>query len=166
MSTLVKLLTPNLIAARALNLAQPLLALALRLYVGWQFLKAGWLKVTSWEQTLWLFENEYRTPLLSPTAAAVLGALGELAFPALLFVGLFSRLGAIGLFVVNGMAVVSYAHVLLTEGFEAALGQHVLWGVMLLTLAVYGPGKLSLDYLLLRSRTTSGGSRDAASVAI
>ena len=159
MSTLVKLLTPNLVAARALNLAQPLLALALRLYVGWQFFKAGWLKITTWEQTLWLFENEYRTPLLPPMAAAVLGTLGELAFPVLLFVGLFSRLGAIGLFVVNGMAVVSYGHVLLTEGFEAAIGQHVLWGVMLLTIAVYGPGKLSLDYLLLRSRAPPPAAR-------
>lgn len=166
MSALVKLFTPNLMAARALNLAQPLLALGLRLYVGWQFFKAGWLKVTAWDQTLWLFENEYRTPLLSPATAAVLGTLGELAFPVLLFVGLFSRLGAIGLFAVNGMAVVSYAHVLLTDGYEAALGQHVLWGVMLLTLAIYGPGKLSLDYLLLRSRAASGGPRDTAAVAI
>jgi putative oxidoreductase len=166
MSTLVKLLTPNLVAARMLNVAQPLLALALRWYVGWQFFKAGWLKVTGWEQTVWLFENEYRTPLLSPTAAAILGSLGELAFPVLLFIGLFSRLSALGLFVVNGMAVVSYAHVLLTEGFEAALGQHVLWGVILLTLAVYGPGKLSLDYLLLRSRSESGSARGTVSVAI
>lgn len=166
MSAFAKLLTPNLVAARALNLAQPLLALGLRLYVGWQFFKAGWLKVTGWEQTLWLFENEYRTPLLPPAAAAVLGTLGELAFPVLLFVGLFSRLSALGLSVVNGMAVVSYAHVLLTEGFEAALGQHVLWGVLLLTTAVYGPGKLSLDYLLLRSRPAPGGSRDATTVAI
>jgi uncharacterized membrane protein YphA (DoxX/SURF4 family) len=36
------------------------------------------------------------------------------------------------------------------EGSEAALGQHVLWGFMLLTIAVYGPGKISLDYLLGR----------------
>jgi putative oxidoreductase len=46
------------------------------------------------------------------------------------------------------MAVVSYAHVLLTPGFEAALGQHYLWGTVLAMLAVYGPGKLSLDHWL------------------
>jgi hypothetical protein len=34
---------------------------------------------------------------------------------------------AIGLFAVNAMAVNSYANVLLAEGYEAALGQHVLW---------------------------------------
>jgi putative oxidoreductase len=43
------------------------------------------------------------------------------------------------------MAVVAYAHVLLAPGFEAALGQHYLWGFMLVILAVYGPGRLSLD---------------------
>ncbi|MCI0432146.1 MAG: DoxX family protein [Gemmatimonadetes bacterium] len=166
MSFLNALLAPNLAIARALNLTQPLFALALRLYVGWQFFKAGWLKVTAWDTTLWLFENEYRTPLLPPAVAAVLGTIGELAFPLLLFVGLLSRLGALGLSAVNAMAVVSYAHFLLAEGSEAALGQHALWGVMLLTLAVYGPGKISLDYLLSRPRGAAGATRDATPVAI
>jgi uncharacterized membrane protein YphA (DoxX/SURF4 family) len=35
--------------------------------------------------------------------------------------------------------------VLLTEGFEAALGQHYLWGFMLLVLVVFGPGRWALD---------------------
>jgi putative oxidoreductase len=150
MSALTTLLNPSRFAARMLNTMQPLFALALRFYVGFQFFKSGWLKVTTWDTTLWLFENEYRTPLLPPTAAAILGVVGELAFPILLFVGFASRLGALALFAVNAVAVVSYAHVLLAEGFEAAFGQHVLWGFMLLTIAVYGPGKLSLDYLLSR----------------
>ena len=50
------------------------------------------------------------------------------------------------------MAVISYRQVLLAEGYEAALGQHVPWGSLLLFLIIYGPGKLSLDYLLNRSR--------------
>jgi putative oxidoreductase len=49
------------------------------------------------------------------------------------------------LFAVNLMAVVSYAHVLLAEGFEAALGDHVLWGFMLLVLVFFGSGRISLD---------------------
>jgi uncharacterized membrane protein YphA (DoxX/SURF4 family) len=48
------------------------------------------------------------------------------------------------------MAVISYAHVLLAEGFEAALAQHVLWGLMLVVLAVYGQGALALDRLWTR----------------
>lgn len=156
MSALTRLLTPELLAARALDRLQSLFALGLRWYVAWQFLKSGWIKVTSWDTTVWLFENEYRTPLLPPLAAAVMGVFGELFFPALLLVGLASRLGALGLSAVNVVAVVSYAHVLLTDGNEAAFGQHVLWGVMLLTIAIYGPGKASLDYWITRSQAVSG----------
>lgn len=166
MSVLTKLLAPNLLAARAMNLAQPLFALLLRWYVSWQFLKSGWLKLTSWDTTLWLFENEYRTPLLPPMIAAVLGVFGELVFPILLIVGFAGRLGAIGLFAVNALAVVSYAHVLLMEGMEAAFAQHVLWGFMLLSLAVYGPGKLSLDHVLGRPRPTPGGGSHTAMATI
>jgi putative oxidoreductase len=80
----------------------------------------------------------------------VVGTFGELFFPVLLILGLFGRLGALGTFAVNAMAVISYAHVLLTEGFEAAIGQHILWGTLLLGLTVFGPGKISLDYWLER----------------
>ena len=133
------------VSARLLSLLQTPFALATRWYVSWQFLKSGYLKVTSWETTLGLFRDEYHVPLLPPTLAAVVGSFGELFFPALLVLGLTGRIGALGLFAVNAMAVISYAHVLLSEGFEAALGQHILWGFMLVTLAVYGPGAWSLD---------------------
>ena len=152
MSVLDKIYVPDAYAARFLNPLQSLFALGARLYVSWQFLKSGYLKFTSWDTTLYLFENEYHTPVLSPHVAAVAGTFGELFFPALLVVGFASRLSAIGLFAVNAMAVVSYSAVLLAEGSEAALGQHIFWGTLLLFLMVYGPGKFSLDYLLRRSR--------------
>lgn len=142
-------------SARALNTLQTPVALAVRLWVSWQFLISGYLKVTSWDNTLFLFENEYRVPLLPSHLAAVVGTTGELAFPVLLILGFAGRLSALGLFAVNAMAVVSYAHVLLSEGFEAALAQHVLWGFMLIVIAVYGPGKASLDYLMSRRRGVS-----------
>ena len=84
-------------------------------------------------------------PVLPPDVAAVAGTFGELFFPALLFLGLFGRAGAIGAFFVNAMAVISYRQVLLAEGSEAALGQHILWGFMLLVLIVVGPGRITLD---------------------
>jgi putative oxidoreductase len=143
---------PSTLAARVLNPLQPLYALAARLYVSWQFLKAGYLKITTWDSTLYLFANEYHTPWLSPHDAAVAGTFGELFFPTLLVLGFMGRLSAIGLSVVNAMAVVSYAQVLLAEGSEAALGQHILWGTLLLFLVIYGPSKLSLDYLMNRAR--------------
>jgi putative oxidoreductase len=140
--------------ARGLTTLQPLFALATRLYVSWVFLKSGWLKVSSWDVTLSLFRDEYHVPLLPPALAAVAGTFGELFFPILLILGLAGRISALGLFAVNAMAVISYAHVLFSEGFEAAIGQHYLWGFMLLALAIYGPGALSVDRLVA-SRTGS-----------
>lgn len=142
--------------ARGLNLLQPLLALGVRFWVGIQFWKSGFLKLQSWESTLYLFREEYRVPVLPPELAAVVGTFGELFFPVLLFLGLFGRLGALGMSAVNIMAVVSYAHVLLSPGFEGALAQHVLWGFMLLVLIVYGPGRFSLDHLLFNRRDAAG----------
>jgi putative oxidoreductase len=141
------LLQANRYAEIATRPFQSLLLLVTRVYVAWQFLKSGWLKITDWETTLFLFEEEYHTPLLSPTIAAIAGTAGELVFPALLIVGLLGRYAAAGLFAVNAVAVVSYAHVLLTDGFEAALGQHYLWGFMLLVLVVFGPGRWAVDSL-------------------
>lgn len=155
MSLLDNVLSPNFFAARVLNPLQPIVALAARLYVSWQFLKSGYLKVSSWDATLYLFKNEYHTPVLSPHVAAVAGTFGELFFPSLLVVGFASRIGAIGLFAVNAMAVISYSQVLLAEGSEAALGQHILWGTILIFLCFYGPGKLSADYLLNKDKPYS-----------
>ena len=144
------LVSINQRAAVALEPVQSLFLAALRVYVSWQFLKSGWLKLQDWETTRFLFEEEYRVPLLAPSAAAVLGTAGELVFPLLLIVGLLGRFAALGLFAVNALAVVSYAHVLMSDGFEAALGQHYLWGLMLLTVLVFGPGKWSVDRILNR----------------
>lgn len=128
-----------------LDLLQPLFLLATRWYVSWQFLKSGYLKFSSWETTLGLFETEYHVPVLPPHLAAVVGTFGELFFPVLLVLGLGGRIGALGLSAVNAMAVISYAHVLLSDGFEAALGQHVLWGFMLAVLVFFGNGSLGVD---------------------
>ncbi len=136
--------------ARGLDHLRSPLLLFTRLWVSWQFLKSGWLKVSDWESTLELFRSEYQVPVLPPTLAAITGAFGELFFPLLLVLGLFSRVGALGLFAVNLMAVVSYWHVLGQEGFEAALAQHVLWGFMLLVLVTFGAGAISLDRPLER----------------
>lgn len=140
--------------ATFLDLFQSLMLLWARIYVSWQFTKSGWLKLTSWDSTVSLFQDEYRVPLLPPVLAAIAGTAGELFFPVLLYLGLFSRIGATGLFAVNLLAVISYAHVLLAEGFEAALGDHVLWGFMLLVLMFFGPGRISLDHHLEKGLAT------------
>ena len=154
MATFSRILAPDACAAHMLNPLQSLFALGARVYVCWQFLKSGYLKITTWDTTLYLFDNEYHTPVLSPHVAAVAGTFGELFFPTLLIIGLAGRLSAIGLFCVNAMAVISYSQVLLAEGSEAALGQHILWGSLLLFLIVFGPGRISVDYLATRRRDT------------
>ena len=150
MNLLLNLTALHAAFGRFLDHFRSLLLLATRFYVGWQFWKSGWLKVSSWSSTLDLFRTEYHVPVLPPEIAAVTGASGEIFFPALLFVGLFGRAGALGASFVNVMAVISYRQVLLAEGSEAALAQHVLWGFMLLVLTVFGPGGISLDTLLQR----------------
>jgi putative oxidoreductase len=135
---------------RDLDRLGPWLLLGTRLWVSWVFLKSGWLKLTTWDSTLELFRYEYQVPLLSPGMAAMAATFGELVFPALLVLGLFTRVAALGLFAVNVMAVVSYWHVLGAEGAEAGLGQHILWGYMLAVSVIFGSGAYAVDALLER----------------
>jgi putative oxidoreductase len=135
---------------RLLDKLQPVALLAARLYIADVFWKSGWLKFSNWDSTLDLFRTEYHVPVLPPDLAAVAGTFGELFFPVLLVLGLFGRLGALGTFAVNAMAVISYSHVLFQEGFEAAIGQHILWGTLLIGLSVFGPGRISVDAWLQR----------------
>jgi putative oxidoreductase len=119
------------------------LDLAIRLYVAQVFFRSGLLKIGNWDGTLYLFENEYRVPLLPPEAAAWLGTFAELFFPVFLAVGLAARFAAAALFVFNIVAVVSFWHVLGEN--QAALNSHWYWAVLLLVTLLHGPGKLSLD---------------------
>jgi putative oxidoreductase len=126
--------------ARVLDTLAPLYLLAARLYVAKVFMLSGWLKFSRWDATLALFENEYHVPVLAPQVAAVMATIGELGFSTLLIAGLGSRAAALGLFAVNAVAVVSY------PGLSAAgLKDHILWGALLLVVAIYGPGRLSID---------------------
>ncbi len=126
--------------SRALQALQPLAALLARLYVAQVFFLSGLTKLRDWDITLALFTDEYQVPLLSPALAAVLGTAGELVLPVLLVLGLGARFAALGLSVVNAVAVLSLAEIA-----PAALQQHILWGVLLAGLAVYGPARWSLD---------------------
>jgi len=134
----------------ALDLARPAAALAARLYLAQVFFLAGLTKLRDWETTLLLFTEEYRVPLLSPSVAAVAGTTGEILLPVLLLLGLAGRFAALGLFVVNAVAVIS-----LSEIAPAALQQHITWGVLLAALALYGLGKWSLDCAWIHPRLTA-----------
>ncbi|MFM5753688.1 DoxX family protein [Aeromonas veronii] len=116
-----------------------------RLWVASVFFTSGWLKLTVWDSTLYLFESEYQVPLLPWLWAAYLGTATELLLPLFLLAGLFTRPAALLLFGFNIMAVISYP-TLWAGGFY----DHQLWGWMLLTLIIWGGGVLSLDYWLTR----------------
>ena len=120
-------------------------ALLARLYVAQVFFLSGLTKIRDWVTTVSLFTDEYKVPYLSPELAAMLGTAGELVLPVLLVFGLMGRFAALGLFVVNAIAVIS-----LSEIAPAALQQHITWGVLLALLAIYGCGKWALDHWLIK----------------
>lgn len=122
---------------------QPLALLGARLLVAQAFFASGLTKIRDWDTTLLLFEDEYQVPLLAPELAAWLGTGGELVLPVLLALGLAGRFAAAGLSVVNVVAVLSLATIA-----PAALMQHQLWGVLLLLVVLWGPGRWSVDALL------------------
>lgn len=130
-----------------LNAAQPLAALAARIYLAQVFFLSGLTKIRDWETTLLLFTEEYKVPLLSPQLAAISGTAGELVLPVLLLIGLAGRFSALGLSVVNVVAVLSLADIA-----PAALQQHITWGVLLAALAVYGVGRWSVDALWIQPK--------------
>ena len=128
-----------------LDALQPLAVLLARAYVAEAFFRSGLTKLRDWDITLALFQDEYHVPLLPPDVAAVMGTGGELVLPVLLLLGLGGRFGALGLSVMNVVAVLSLAEIA-----PAALQQHITWGVLLAGVAVFGNGRWSLDSWLLQ----------------
>lgn len=125
-----------------INLLQPLASLAARIYVGWVFFASGLTKLRDWESTLFLFEEEYAVPFINFEVAAWLGTVGELVLPVLLILGLGSRFAAVGLTVVNIVAVVSLEAIA-----PAAYTLHIVWGLLLAHIVLWGPSIISIDKL-------------------
>ena len=143
--TIHPILKPYALLVRGLDALQPLAALLARLYLAQVFFLAGLTKLRDWDITLALFQDEYHVPLLPPAWAAVMGTAGEVGLPVLLVLGLGGRIPALGLLVVNAVAVLS-----LSEISSEALQGHVFWGSLLVALAVYGNGCWTLDGLCAR----------------
>lgn len=119
----------------------PVFDLGLRLFLANVFLKSGLTKIKTWDSTLYLFSDVYQVPLLNPEVAAWLATGAELVLPVLLVLGLFGRFAAAGLFILNGVAVISYY----SELSETGLNQHLYWGMLLAVLLVISRGAWSVD---------------------
>ncbi len=122
---------------------EPVALLIARFYVAWVFFASGLTKLRDWDSTLFLFEEEYSVPLLPYELAAYLGTAAELILPVLLVAGVASRFSALGLFVVNIVAVIS-----LEDIAAAAYVQHVLWGTLLAQVVIFSGGRFALDRLI------------------
>jgi len=122
------------------QLLAPWLLLIFRAILAYSFVKAGYLKLSNWAGTLYLFEYEYQVPILSFELAAYLGTAVEIIIPIALIIGSYTRLSAAILFAFNAIAVYSYP-VLWEQGFY----DHRYWAAMLAALVVWGAGKYSFD---------------------
>ena len=124
------------------------IALFARFAVGLAFWNSGRTKGEGWnifdvtDSAVFLFENEYKLPLIPPLLAAHLAALAEHILPLMLWLGLGTRFAALGLL---GMTAVIQIFV-----YPNAYALHALWAAVLLYLAKHGPGTISADHLLKR----------------
>jgi putative oxidoreductase len=118
--------------------------LLFRLGVASVFLRAGLVKVSSWETTVALFRDEYRVPVLPPELAAMLATTFELLCPTMLIAGLGTGLATLPLL---GMIATIQLFV-----YPSAWSEHLVWGSMLLFLLARGPGVVSVDHLIALAR--------------
>lgn len=89
-----------------------------------------------------LFQDEYRLPLIAPYAAALMSAVAEHVFSALLLLGFGTRLSASALL---GMTLVIEIFV-----YPDAYPTHGTWAALLLVLIAQGPGVISIDHWMAR----------------
>ena len=106
----------------------------------------GFLKLSDVAVTLFTDEfmihlpgGPYHYP--APTVMAFLSGCGEITFPVLLVLGLFTRFAALGLL---GMTVI--VELTVTDGWPV----HITWAAMALGIMAWGPGRISLDHLVRR----------------
>jgi len=96
----------------------------------------GWPKLS--DSALFLFQEEYKLPLLPPEFAALAAASAEHLFPVLILLGLATRLSAAALLVMT-LTIQIFV-------YPAAYPVHGVWAAVLLFLMAKGAGVVSLDH--------------------
>ena len=109
------------------------------------FWLSGRTKMDGWQikdTAIFLFQEEYKVPLISPWLGAHLAALAEHTFPILLVLGLATRFSAFALLIMTlVIQIFVYPHAWPTHG---------TWAVCFVLLMARGPGPVSLDHLIKR----------------
>ncbi len=124
-----------------------LVALITRISIAAVFWQSGQTKLDGWQisaSAIELFRNEYKLPLLDPTLGAHLAVIAEHVFPALLVVGLATRLSALALLL---MTLIIQIFV-----YPDAWATHGTWAACFLILMRRGAGEVSLDHLIAQRR--------------
>lgn len=136
----------RLAALAARLLPDAVLLLVARLGIAAVFFQSGRTKVegllTITDSTYYLFETDYKLPLVPPHIAAHMATYSEHLFPILLVLGLGSRFAALALL---GMTTVIEVFV-----YPDAWATHLSWAGLLLPIIAKGGGAFSLDRLLRR----------------
>jgi putative oxidoreductase len=108
---------------------------------------AGFLKLNDTAVTL--FSDEFMLHLPggpyhypAPTVMAFLSGCGEIMFPILLILGLGTRFAGLGL-----LFMTLIVELTVPDGWPI----HITWAAMALAIMAYGPGRVSLDYLIGRA---------------
>ncbi|MGQ0741059.1 MAG: DoxX family protein [Alphaproteobacteria bacterium] len=121
---------------------ETLLATPARIFIAVTFFLSGRTKVDGFltlkPSTYYLFQYEYKVPVIAPDTAAHIATFSEHLFPLLLVLGLASRLSALALL---GMTVVIQLFV-----YPGAWLTHLGWATALAFIVFRGPGALSLDH--------------------
>ncbi len=130
---------------------EPVFNLITRIWMGKIFLDSGLARIANWDKQPFLFETEYKLGVLSPKAWAIVTTGAELVLPVLLFIGLFTRVPALGLLVMTAFIhfVVGFAN----DDYLAPY--HYVWMLAFGYLLIRGGGPLSADGLIRRRWTTS-----------
>jgi putative oxidoreductase len=125
------------------SIPHDLIAIIARISIGTIFWRSAMTKIDGFSlksSTFYLFENDYRLPLVPPEIAAYLATATELTMPLLLWSGLLTRFAAT---ILLCMTLVIEIFV-----YPNAFDTHGVWAVTLLYLMKYGPGRLSVDHML------------------
>jgi uncharacterized membrane protein YphA (DoxX/SURF4 family) len=135
----------------AVTWLEPIFNVFVRIWMGKIFLDSGLSRVRGWDRQEFLFGEEYKLhelELFSLKTWAIITTAAELILPVLLFVGLFTRVPALGLAIMT--AFITFVVGGLNEDYSKPW--HILWILLFGYLFIRGGGPLSIDGFIKSQR--------------